>query len=489
MRLPSLACTLLLAAVLSPFAAADLLEIEPVQFRDDFKNLTITTHSPGSGSPPIARHERADLSADVASIVAGNNRFAVDMYKHLASAAEPGENVLVSPFSISTALAMTYAGARGNTAHQMADVLRFTLPDDRLHAAFGELMRDLSADREGYDLSVANRLFGQDGYPFKQPFLETTGANYGAPLESLNFVADSEAARERVNDWVAERTSDRIKNLMPEGSVNEETRLVLANAIYFDGSWKYEFDPHHTRKEIFYGPGGSESQVDMMFQSETLAYSEQPGFQMLEMPYAGDDLSMVVMLPTDRNGLASLEPSLSPEVLQAGLDDLNDTTVNVYLPKFKFDSSFKMGRALTDLGMTDAFDPNKSNFSGIVDPDVEQLYIQTAVHKAFIDVNEEGTEAAAATGIGIGTTSCVCGPPHPKTFRADHPFLFALRDRHSGSLLFLGRVNEAGEWTANAAFGAAVPEPVTIALVAMGLVGFIMRRSRGRFMQSPHGSS
>jgi serpin B len=267
---------------------------------------------------------------------------------------------------------------------------------------------------------------------------------------------------------------------MPEGSINEDTRLVLANAIYFDGSWKSQFDAHDTRKERFYGAGGAHSEVDMMFQNHTFPYVERPNFQMLEMPYAGDDLSMVVILPNERNGLAQLEASISAEDLSATLDDLSTASVDVYLPKFTFNSGFKLGDTLAGMGMTDAFDGEVSDFSGIVDPAVNRLVIQTAVHKTFIDVNEEGTEASAATGIGIGITTCACGPPKPITFRADHPFLFALRDRHSGSLLFLGRVMQPGEWTANAALGPAVPEPATMALLLIASACLAARRTRAR---------
>ncbi len=373
---------------------------------------------------------------------------------------------------------MTYAGARGQTAQQMASVLGFTLPDDRLHPAFGELLQDLTAPRDGYQLSIANRLFGQASYPFESSFLDTTDRNYGAPLEPLNFNGDPDSARGRINKWVEDQTNNKIRDLMPKGSVTSDTRLVLTNAIYFNGKWKYRFDANATHNDTFFDAGGSSSQVPMMSQLHSFQYAEQPTYQMLEMPYAGDDLSMVVLLPKERDGLASVERSLSADGLQAGLDALRSTTVNVELPKFKFDSSFELSKALADMGITDAFDPDQADFSGMVDPAIEQLYIGVALHKAFIDVNEEGTEAAAATAIGMmKATSAFMNPFPPTTFIADHPFLFALRDNHTGSLLFMGRVVAPGEM--NVGLTAATPEPPSLMLLFIAVVVGWCDRRRG----------
>jgi serpin B len=424
------------------------------------------------GESPIPPHSRAALSGDAASVVEGNNRFAVDLFQHIG-AATPNKNVLVSPFSISTALAMTYAGARRNTTRQMADVLGFALPDARLHPAFGEMIRDLSEERDGYEFNTANRLFGQAGYPFKQPFLNITDRDYGAPLESLDYKSDPDAARVRINDWVEDQTNQKIRELLPAGILDETTRLVLTNAIHFDGSWKHKFDEKLTREETFFSSSGK-SQVPMMRQLQTFPYAELPGLQMLEMPYAGDDLSLVAILPTEQNGLASLEASLTPEELNAGLDALRETKVNVTFPKFTFDSSFKLADTLKDMGMTDAFDPDFADLTGIADPVDERLLISDVVHKAFVAVDEEGTEAAAATAvIVIGITSAFGPPPQPKEFRADHPFLFALRDRHSGSLIFLGRVVDPG----GTAFSlSTVPEPGAAWLVVIALTSYMLRR-------------
>jgi serpin B len=417
----------------------------------------------------IAPHERAAISADAAAVVASNTRFGLDIYHELSGAAKPSENVLISPFSISAALAMTYAGAGGQTAQQMSDVLRFTLPSAQVHPAFGELLRDLTMRRDGYQLDIANRLFAQQQYPFEPAFKNITANDYGAPLEEVDFIKNTEGSRRRINQWVESHTNDKIRDLLPEGSVKENTRLVLTNAIYFDGSWKYKFNKDLTHDDTFLAASGAPSTVTMMHQQQAFSYAERPGYQMLEMPYAGDDLSLVVMLPNAADGLKDLEASLTPDEWNAGINSMYQTSVNVSLPKFTFDSTFKLADALKALGMKQAFDKERADLKGIADPASESLYIDDAIHKAFIDVNEEGTEAAAATAIIVGAvTTCFCAPPQPKIFDADHPFLFALRDVHTGSLLFLGRVVDPGKLTAGLAAG--VPEPSASVLLIFAVV-------------------
>jgi serpin B len=383
-------------------------------------------------------HQRAHLTADQLAAVAGNNAFAIDLFHELRTGAA-GKNLLVSPFSVSTALAMTYAGARNGTAAQMADVLHFDLPDDRRHTALGSLISDLNVPRAGYELAVANRLFGQHGVPFKQPFLDLNSQSYGAPLEPMNFAADPNAARIHINEWVAERTNDRIEELLPPGAVDSLTRLVLTNAVYFDGQWKYQFDPEDTRDAPFHTSRSEQVQTPTMFQRAAFRYGRFDSFQMLEMPYSGDDLSMVIMLPNEVDGLADLESQLSTEMFQESVQSLQEREVDVYLPKFTFSDEFDLAGTLAGMGMTDAFDAGKADFGGIADRDAYDLHITGVFHKTFIDVHEVGTEAAAATGVVVGVTSV---PLEPPVFRADHPFLFAVRDAHSGSFLFLGRLNE-----------------------------------------------
>lgn len=446
----------------------------------DFPPL-VPSPNPGRLTAP---HERSSLSPDAQSVATANNRFALDIYRELSAAAKPGDNLLVSPFSISTALAMTYAGARGNTAAEMADTLHFSLPQDRLHAAYGELVRELDVDRAGYDLGIANRLFGMRDYPFKQQFLTVTDQHYGAPLEQLDFYADPEGSRQHINQWVEDQTNNKIKDLLPSGSINGDTRLVLTNAVYFNGDWKYKFDKNFTQEKTFYRSPGSESLVPMMHQQEFLPYAERPDFQLLELPYAGDDLSMVLLLPREYDGLAALEASLTNEGLDAALADLRREQVQLRLPKFTFDASFSLSNTLQSMGISDAFNGFAADFTGMTD--AEPLHISSVLHKAFIDVNEEGTEAAAATAVIMTTTTAIIGPPPPpKVFRADHPFLFALRDRHSGSLLFMGRVNDPGSGPANALFDR-VPEPQAMGLVIFAAIGLsaAYRGHRGRLSEA-----
>jgi serpin B len=426
-----------------------------------------------AGEPPIPPHERALLSDDALAAVAGNNHFAFNIFDQLAANAG-NNNLLVSPFSISTALAMTYAGARGETAQQMAGVLGFSLPNDRLHPAFGQLIGDLTTPRDGYQLNIANRLFGQQGLNFNPQFLNTTATDYGAPLQQLDFKTNPDGSRQTINQWVADQTNNRIQNLLPFGSVDPSTRLVLTNAIYFNGQWKNKFDTQNTFNQTFYQQTGSQSSVSMMHQQNSFQYAQMPGFQVLQMPYAGDDLSMVMLLPNDRNGLTNLEHSLTDTVWNSTIASLHNTTVVVTMPKFTFDSSFKLADVLKQMGMTDAF--TNADFSGMTSD--APVAINDVIHKAFINVGEEGTEAAAATAVTITTTSAAYDmPSEPQIFTADHPFLFALEDNHSGSILFLGQVTDPGSL-------AAVPEPLSITLLATGFTLLLVRRKRDAHLRA-----
>ncbi len=462
-------CAVLLSILFRPALAQEhVLVLPDTEFADSgygiTKDLSVipTWETQPRESTLIPPHERAVLSDAAYRVAGSNNRFALDIYKSLSHSSDAAENLLVSPFSISTALAMTYAGARGETATQMANVLHFfDQPSESLHPAYGELLGDLKGSREGYQLNVANRLFGQASYAFKNEFLDLVAKDYSAPLEELDFYADAEVARVHINDWVEGETNQRIKNLLPQGSVTQDTRLVLTNAIHFDGQWKHKFLEEATRDVSFFRADGAQETVSMMFQQESFNYAELDGFQMLEMPYAGDDLSMVVMLPEDVDGLSGLEHSLTPAMLDESLAALRQREVRVSLPKFTFDDSFTLSSALAELGMGNAFG-SQADFTGIADAG---LSISDVLHKTFIDVNEEGTEAAAATGVIIGVTSVVWNPP-PVEFRADRPFLFALRDTHSGSLLFLGRVTEPSKLAGSAS----VPEPTAAVLVMLAIV-------------------
>ena len=365
------------------------------------------------------------------ALVEGNNAFALDLYAKLK---KREGNLFFSPYSISTALAMTYAGARGSTEKQMADVLHFELDRERLHPAFRGLIDRLNAQgKEGaYQLSVANALWGQKGYGFLKKFLDLTEANYGAGLKEVDFVKAAEAVRKTINAWVEKQTQEKIKNLIKRGILDADTCLVLTNAIYFKGNWASRFNNRYTKDSPFTIAPGKRVEVPMMFRSGKFKFLEQDTFYMLELPYVDDELSMVVLLPKEIDGLGELQNSLSTGNLKAWLRNLRKQEVRVYLPRFKTTSEFMLAEVLKFMGMTDAFS-GRADFSGMTGR--KGLSISAVIHKAFVEVNEEGTEAAAATAVVMKR-----GGPRGRVFRADHPFIFLIRDNRSGSILFLGRL-------------------------------------------------
>ena len=373
--------------------------------------------------------------ADINSIVAGNNAFALDFYRQLA---KNKGNLFFSPYSISSALAMTYAGACGETAEQMARVLHFGLPPEKLHSAFSDLTGIFNATGKNYQISVANALWGQIGCKFRPEFLEVTNKYYGAGLKEVDYIdeANREQARQMINKWVEAKTNDKIKDLIKSGDLSELTRLVLTNAIYFKGKWELQFRPEATEPVPFYISMEEKVDVPMMHQMAKFNYAENDQVQILEIPYTGGDLSMVVLLPRPGYELAKLEGMLRPEVIQSWLSQLSREKVEVFLPRFKLEQRFILNQVLQDLGMIDAFDENAADFSGMTPG--RDLYIGKVIHQAFVEVNEEGTEAAAATAIIMGTKAMVLDKP--PVFRADRPFVFLIRDLRSGSILFMGRL-------------------------------------------------
>jgi len=374
---------------------------------------------------------------DAKKVAAGNNQFATDLYARLR-AGQQG-NLFFSPFSISTALAMTDAGAKGETEQQMSSVLHFTLPQAQLHPAFLALQQSLvsNKERQDFQLRVANRLWGQQGYHFLPEFLKVTKDNYGAELGQVDFVIQSEEARQQINKWVEDQTANKIKDLLAPGVVNADTRLVLVNAIYFKARWLHEFSPQATKNEPFHVASDKQESVSMMHQSRRLSYAETDDTQVLELPYGHGTTSMIVLLPKKADGLAALEKGLTSEALSKWTGSMAVRKVNVSLPKFKMTSTFSLNDVLSAMGMKLAF-TGQADFSGM--STVERLFISAVIHKAFVDVNEEGTEAAAATAVAMEATAMRPNPEEPIEFRADHPFVFMLRDRQTGSILFMGRV-------------------------------------------------
>ncbi len=369
---------------------------------------------------------------------AGNSAFAFDLYGNLKT---QGENLFFSPYSISTALAMTYAGAAGETADQMAGTLHFDLPSDGLHAAFNAYALDLEArakaDVEGtpFELSIANSLWGQDGFAFRPEFLDLLAENYAAGMRLVDFVKDPEACRQVINQWVSDETRKRIEDLIPEGAIDAMTRLVLANAIYFKASWMTAFDPDATATEPFHLISGESVDVQMMHADEPYRYAVGDGYQAIELPYQSGDMSMVILVP-DEGQFQDFEDALGPEGLEGVLGEMTYGPVHLGLPRFTYESAFSLKDALEGLGMIDAFDPDRADFSGM--DGARDLYISSVLHKAFVAVDEEGTEAAAATAVIMGVTSAPAG--EPITITVDRPFIYLIRDGQTGGILFLGRV-------------------------------------------------
>jgi serpin B len=396
---------------------------------------------PGPDPDVIAARELpAAVKGDAAEIARSNNQFALDLYAQLA--ADPG-NLFLSPFSISTALAMTSAGAAGVTDQELRQTLHFTLPGDRLHAGYGAVLDSLDVGRGFgvYTLATANRLFGQDGMPFLPSFLAITRDDYGAELQQLDFIGDPEAARVAVNKWVADNTDGKIDQLFAPGTINDMTRLVLANAIVFKGDWANHFELSRTADAAFHLADGRTVQARMMKRTGALGMAEVPGGRLGLLPFRGKDLSMLVLLPNSADALPALEAQLTIDALAQAIDRAAAAAANpafaeieIALPRFGVTSKVALPEALGKLGMASAFDPNIADFSGIAGE--RNLYIESVVHEATITVDETGAEAAAATGVGVGTTSA------PVPFVADRPFVFAIFDHVTGSILFLGRVHD-----------------------------------------------
>ena len=399
-------------------------------------------------SGEVIRSEKQRLTspdvneADLAALVDGNNAFAFDLYQALR---EEDDNLFYSPYSISLALAMTYAGARSETAQQMADTLYFSLPQPRLHPAFNSLDIELAQrgegaqgkDGEGFRLNIVNAIWGQKDYKFLAEFLDVLAEDYGAGLRILDFVSAPEESRITINNWVGDQTEGRIEDLIPQGLINALTRLVLTNAIYFNAAWQYPFEEDVTDDGTFYLLKGNEITVPMMRQTESFGYAEGDGYQAIELPYDGRELSMVILLPA-RGQFESFEASLDAQQVDAILGSLEQREINLTMPGFEFESDFGLKETLTALGMPVAFSGG-ADFSGMTDN--RDLFIADVIHKAFVSVDEAGTEAAAATAVVMELTAL---PDMPIDVNVDHPFIFLIRDIETGAMLFVGRVVNPG---------------------------------------------
>jgi serpin B len=382
-------------------------------------------------SPDVSTSEQALL-------VEGNNAFAFELYQALR---EQEGNLFYSPHSISVALAMTYSGARGETAEQMAATLQFLLEQDRLHPAFNWLDAELASrgegaegkDGKGFRLNIVNAIWGQKDYEFLSDFLDVLAENYGAGLRILDFITETEESRLAINKWVSDQTEGRIKDLIPPGAIDALTRLVLTNAIYFNAAWAYPFDEDMTADGPFYLLDGGQVGVPMMTQTESFNYTEGAGYQAVELPYDGGELSMVILLPVSGNFEAFEEGLQSQQVCDI-ISGLQPTLVALTMPKFEFDSEFSLKDTLAGMGMPIAFS-GAADFSGMTG--TLDLHISEVLHKAFVSVDEAGTEAAAATAVIVGESGM---PGQPVEVTIDHPFIFLIRDIETGAILFVGRV-------------------------------------------------
>jgi serpin B len=376
----------------------------------------------------------AALPAADSRVTPSMNAFTTASYKQLMGG---DANLILSPFNIATALSMVLAGARGQTAEEIQSVLRLHY-DSTYDAALGALLADLAkaCNTGGNELHTANALWVQSGFAIQPAFESTLADNYHAPLTPLDFIANPEASRSRINRWTEEQTKEKIKDLLAAGSINAQTRLVLTSAIYFYGKWQDPFVTSRTQPAPFTLLAGATTQAGFMNQTSHFGYAETPSAQILEMRYAGTEIAFDILLPKTLAGLPDLEKSLTLENLTGWLGSLTTRNVQLSLPKFRAESAFSLGKVLSTMGMRTAF-TGRADFSGI-DPK-RGLAISEVVHKAFVDVDEQGTEAAAATGITMRATAMRM-PEQAIVFRADHPFLFLIRDTRTGVVLFIGRL-------------------------------------------------
>jgi serpin B len=367
---------------------------------------------------------------DFKAIVNGNNAFAFDLYSRLKN---KDGNLFFSPFSISTCLAMAFAGARGNTATEMEKVFHFPFQEQRCHSLFKTLLESVVSQKQ-CEVHIANSLWVKMGYHLNQNYLKGIETNYGKAIFEVNF-STGQTVRQ-INDWVADQTRGKIRNIM--GHLDSLTRFILVNAIYFKGLWEVQFENSLTKNEPFTLKAGKKVDVPMMFAKDDFYYTEGPNFQMLGMFYKEKRIAMVILLPRSVNDQEEIENTLTREKMDLLFQQLQKQIVKVFVPRFEMTEQINVKGILMRLGMIDAFDRDRADFSGMTEK--EDLQIDSITHKAFVEVNEEGTEAAAATVtsfIGMGL------PKKPKpipVFRADHPFIFFIRDLKTKSILFMGRV-------------------------------------------------
>jgi len=389
----------------------------------------------------LPREKITQLPAEgLGSLTSGNNTFALDLYQRLQ---DQSGNIFFSPYSISSALAMTYAGAEGDTAAEMAETLHFLMNQEKLHPSFNALDQYLAslADQDipedqgdPFQLSIANAIWGQENFHFEEDFLNTLAKNYGAGLRLLDYIMEPEESRQVINDWISDQTREKIQDLIPQGAINSDTRLVLSNAIYFKATWLEPFEEIFTDAGIFTGLDDEKIPVTMMHGSDlNFLYYQGDNFQAFQMPYVGGEVSMLVILP-DEGYYRDFESALSVETLDQIVDGMVYRPIRLTFPKFEFESEISLAQILADMGMPLAFS-DAADFSGMTGN--KDLFISDVFHKAYVNVDEEGTEAAAATAVIMSVTSA---PADPLEITVDRPFLFVIREHQTNTILFMGRV-------------------------------------------------
>ncbi len=406
-------------------------------------SATATSPSVSPATPPVVT-DPASATAQQA-LAESQNALGLALWARLR--ADGGDDMALSPLSLSTALSMTYLGAKGDTRAQMRKVLALTQPDEELGQAYASVLSAWQgSDPKRLELRIVNRLFADRTLAMEAPFVTTTKDLFGAPVERLDFIGAPGPSRKTINQWVAGHTKDRIVDLLPPGSVISDTRLVLTNAVYLKGSWAHAFEKDATAPAAFHLSGGKTTKVPMMRQTSHLGYAVVDGVSLLELPFRDGRWAMTIALPERRYGLSKLEDGLSTERLDTWAAAMKGTYVDVSLPKFRLEmkDALALKKPLMSLGMTDAFTPGRADFKGIAVPgtQADNLIISDVFHKTFVDVNEAGTEAAAATAVVMQREGAAMPPDDPVVFKADHGFMFFIRDRKTGALAFMGRVTD-----------------------------------------------
>lgn len=409
---------------------------------------TILFLFPYSPSNPPQADDSGSTQQGIQEVVNANNQFAFDLYNQYKS--NEG-NIFYSPYSISAALAMTYEGAKGKTADEMKSVFHFP-DDDILKTNFAAIYNEINKEDKEYQLNTGNALWVQKDYPFLQDYLITVENYYGGKAANLDFVEETEKSRQTINSFIEEQTNNKIKDLIPQGALDSMTRLVLTNAVYFKGTWEWEFDKSDTREQDFKITPNNVVQAPMMYMKNEKAefnYADLEDLQILELPYKGNDISMLIILPKQGeeydyetgeeiiNDYTLEDIELSSEKLGEYKSQMTEEKLDaIYLPKFEFDTKYSMKDTLSEMGMPTAFSES-ADFSGMTGQ--KDLFIGFVIHQAFVKVDEEGTEAAAATAVGMTMSAML---PREKIFRADRPFIFIIQQKDTGDILFIGRVED-----------------------------------------------